>query len=204
MSNSIRLRELGQRDFREPAPFLLALRTLERTSAYGEMSNEERGLRTHGLKKWRETRIAALFCYGMEKRLGHKVYLAPGEVGDADFVASWITGDEQQLAPVQLKEVVPFKEKGSKDIATILDSLKKYGDSQELTVVLHLNQRTKFDPADIQVPDLKISSLWILACTSEDGNEWGLWGNFRTQVEETRFLYPDTKVMRGQHSATLP
>lgn len=189
MTNSIRLRTLGAREFCDPRPFLRRLKALEVRLAALPMDPEVRALRTNRLKGWRETRTAALFCHGMGERLGHKIYLGRGEVDDADFVASWMVGDEQQIAPVQLKEVVPVDRNGRSDLDSVLESLGKYS-APDLTVLLHLNRRLRFEPSEVRVPALRISSLWILGCTSADGAEWGLWGDFLKQVEEFRFAYP--------------
>ncbi len=189
MSSAIHLRTLGTREFRDPLPFLRRLRLLEARLASLPMDADVRALRTNRLKEWRETRTAALFCHGMSKRLGHAIYLAKGEIEDADFVASWMIGDEQQVAPVQLKEVVPEGRNGRSNLDSVLESLRKYS-SPDLTVVLHFNRELPFDPGQVSAPDLQISSLWILGCTAPDGSEWGLWGDFLTEVEESRFAYP--------------
>jgi len=188
--DAIRLRELGRRVYRDPVPFLKRLKLLDDRLAEVPLGPAVRQLRTNRLKEWRETRMGALFCYGMGQRLGHTVYVSRGESQDCDFVASWVRGGEQQIAPVQLKEVVPAKVNGESDLESIMASLVKYADSKDLSVVLHLNRRVRFDPSALQVPQLPIASLWVLACTSSDGSEWGLWGDFLTQVEENRFTYP--------------
>lgn len=188
--NSIRLRELGQGTFRDPAPFLRRLRLLQDHLAEMPMDPQVRQLRTNRLKGWRESRVAALFCHGMGKRLGHTVYLSRGESQDCDFVASWMEGDLQQIAPVQLKEVVPTTMNAKSDVDSVIASLEKYADSADLSVVLHLNQQIRFEPARLRVPSLRLASLWVLGCTSPDGSEWGLWGNYFEDLEQTRFVYP--------------
>jgi hypothetical protein len=128
---------------------------------------------------------------GWGQRLGHTVYVSRGEVDDADFIASWVEDDVQQLAPVQLKEIVPDERNGRSDLDQVIESLHKYSDAEDLNVVLHLNRQLRFDPLAVRLPYLRISSLWILGCTRLDGTEWGLWGDFLTQnVEEHRFAYP--------------
>jgi|JI10StandDraft_1071094.scaffolds.fasta_scaffold35313_1 hypothetical protein len=191
VATPIRLRQLGTREFRDPSLFLRRIKALESSLAHVPLDREVRQLRTNRLKEWRETRVAALFCYGMGQRLGHTVYVSRGEVDDADFIASWVEDDVQQLAPVQLKEIVPDERNGRSDLDQVIESLHKYSDAEDLNVVLHLNRQLRFDPLAVRLPYLRISSLWILGCTSLDGTEWGLWGDFLTQnVEEHRFAYP--------------
>src|SRR5687768_10028634 len=103
------LRWAQKLDYRDPAPYLVKLRELEPHVATSDLPDRVKQLRTNELKPWRELREAALFCYGMGKRIGQPVYLAKGESQDYDFVASWVVADEQHFAPVQLKEVVPVK-----------------------------------------------------------------------------------------------
>lgn len=180
---------LSTREYRDPAPFLRQLKNLE-SKLFGMSNDQEvRQLRTNELKEWREARTASLFCYGMGQRLGQTVYVSKGEFEDADFVASWASGDEQHFAPVQLKEVVPIERNDTSDIDQVLAGLNKYS-SPGLTVVLHLNRRLRFDPSTLRVPTLRIASLWALGCVSQDGAEWALWGDLMSESEESRFVYP--------------
>jgi len=135
-------------------------------------------------------RAAALFCYGMAQRIGQTVYLASSEAQDYDFVASWAVDDTQHLAPVQLKEVVPQDLNPLASVQATVNALSKYVDSEDLTVVIHLNQHGRFDPAALVVPSLRIAALWIFGAISEDQAQWGLWGNFLETPEGTRFEYP--------------
>lgn len=180
---------LGAREYRDPAPFLRRLKTLESQLFGMSIDQEVRQLRTNGLKEWREARTASLFCYGMGQRLGQTVYVSKGEFEDADFVACWARGDEQHFAPVQLKEVVPIERNETSDFDQVLADLNKYS-SPGLTVVLHLNRRLRFDPSTVRIPALCIASLWVLGCVSQDGAEWALWGDLLSGGEESRFAYP--------------
>ena len=177
-------------EFKDPAPFLKALRSLEPRVANSQLPDRVKSLRANGLKEWRELREAAIFCHGMGQRIGQTVYLARGESQDYDFVASWVAGGIRQLAPVQLKEVVPSDLNAVASLASTIDSLSKYVDSEELTVVIHLNQQLRFEPQSVVVPPLRIAALWVFASLTEDESEWGLWGNFLEEPEGVRFAYP--------------
>jgi len=186
----IRTRSFQQLEFRDPKPFLIQLRELEPTIANSDLPPNIKHLRADSLKHWREVREAALFCYGMAQKIGQTVYLAPSEAQDYDFVASWVVGDTQHFAPVQLKEVVPRIYNPLASIQKTVNSLSKYIDSEDLTVAIHLNQHGNFEPSKIVIPTLKIAALWVFAGISNDQSEWGLWGNFLEKPDVTLFHYP--------------
>lgn len=185
------LRAAQKLEFRDSGSLLAELRKVERVLATSETPKKIKNLRTNPLKEWREVRAAALFCYGMGQRIGQPVYLARGESQDYDFVASWVVGDKQHLAPVQLKEVVPHELNAkAPSLEATITALTKYADSEELTVAIHLNQQARFEPRTVSVPSLRIAALWVFASITSDQSQWGLWGNFLEQPAGTRFEYP--------------
>ena len=190
----IRLRELQRAEYRNPADFLIALRGLESTFASSTLEPSVKHLRTNDLKEWREAREAALFCVGFAQRIGQPVFMRREESQDYDFVATWVDGDEQHFAHVQLKEVVPESLNTNSSVEQIIQSLIKYVDSKDLMVAIHLNRKVHFDPKTLVVPPLRIAALWVFASVSPDQSEWGLWGNFLEQSEGSRegsrFAYP--------------
>lgn len=185
------LREIQNLEFQDPKHFLIELRKLECQLAASISDSRIRRLRTNKLKEWRETRDAALFCYGMGQRIRQTVFCARGESQDYDFVASWLVGDVQHFAPVQLKEFVPSELNSTTSLKEIIDSLNKYVDSKDLTVAIRLNRRVFFDPQTVVVTQLHIAGLWVFGSISEDQSEWGLWGDFLEKQEGSRFPYPD-------------
>lgn len=187
--DAIRLRQVQQREYRDPTSFLRELRRLELEVLGAVRDPQVRRLRTNQLREWREARIAALFCHGMSERTGVKVLLSRGEFEDADFVATWTLENTRHFAPVQLKEVAPDERGGGVD--DVLASLAKYSGVNDLTVLIHLNRETNFNPAKIVVPrNLQIAALWFLGCSAPDQSEWTIWGNFLETPERTRFAYP--------------
>jgi len=185
-----RLRAIQYSEFRDPRQFLVELRNVEPQIAASSLDPKIKQLRTNRLKEWRETRDAALFCYGMGQRIGQSVLLARGESQDYDFIASWVVGDEQHLAPVQLKEVVPVDLNATASLERTICSLAKYVDSEDLTVAIRLNRQEHFDPRTVVIPPLRIAALWVFGSISPDQSEWGLWGNFLEKPEGSRFAYP--------------
>ncbi|MBC7917606.1 MAG: hypothetical protein H7Y28_07345 [Rhodoferax sp.] len=189
--DAIRLREASRRDYRDPVPFLRRLRVIEHRLLGEPVDPQVRSLRTNKLKEWREARLGALFCHGMSERTGRKVFLSKGEFEDADFVGTWCDGDVQHFAPVQIKELVPEERNAQITLDTLVQGLSMYSGRKDLTVLIHLNRRTHFEPESLVLPpQLPIAALWILACTDSAQSEWAIWGNFLEQAEGTRFAYP--------------
>lgn len=77
-------------------------------------------------------------------------------------------------------------------IHAIVASLTKYTNSDGLTVAIHLNREGRFDPCLLQVPKLKIGSLWVFGSANPDQSRWNLWGNFKeSDAYATQFSYPE-------------
>jgi hypothetical protein len=189
--NLIRLREVQQRDYRDPADFLTGLRALE-LGPFGQVDDPLiRRLRHRDLREWREARVAALFCHGYSERIGQKIFFSKGEFEDADCVASWKVGDESHFAPIQIKEVAPNDLNPKATLQAVLHSLTRYAGVNDLTILVHVNQQVKFNLNEVVVPQgINVAALWILACISPDQSKWALWGNFLEKVEMSEFDYP--------------
>ena len=185
------LRAAQKLQFYDPARFLADLRKLEIEVATSQTPDRIRNLRTNELKEARERRQAALFCHGMGKRIGQKVFFAASEDQDYDFIASWIVDDHQHIAPVQLKEVVPQSLNPFASIESVVAALEKYTDSPRLTIAVHLNQFGRFEPSSLQLQHLRVASFWVFTSASSDQSQWNLWGNFtENDAYGTRFNYP--------------
>lgn len=184
------LRAAQKLEFRDPARFLVNLRRIEAEISASDTPKKIKNLRTNELKEWRELREGAIFCYGMGQRIGQTVYIGKGESQDYDFVASWIVGRERHLAPVQLKEVVPADLNSKASLQATVGALTKYVDSGDLTVAIHFNRQSHFDPKEIIVPPLNIAALWVFGAVTGDQATWGLWGNFLEEPLGFRFEYP--------------
>ena len=188
--DSINLRRLGSLTYKDPKPFLLELRKLELELASKELSKKVRALRTNSLNEYRQLREAALFCYFMGQRIGTTIYLAKDESQDYDFVTKWSDGDYTSYSPVQLKEIPPADINSNIDLDEIISNLKKYTDSKNLVVAIHLNRQLRFEPKELAIPSLNIAELWIFGAVSPDQNKWGLWGDFLQSPVGIQFEYP--------------
>jgi hypothetical protein len=149
-----------------------------------------RTLRTHGLKRDRERRQAALFCYGQSQLLGHPIYFYDFEGSDFDFVATWSCDSTQHFAPVQLKEVVPERLSKNSSLQSVIDGLTKYATSDTLTVAIFFNRNGRLDLGEINVASLRLSALWIAGAVSPDQNRWSMTGNLLGDPGFSLFDYP--------------
>jgi hypothetical protein len=178
------------REFRDPEPFLRWSRAFQLELGHSGTPPKIANLRTNKLKSDRERWEAALFCYGMSKRLGSTVYLGPGEAADSDFIALVRADDENALVPVQLKEVVPSDINPTASISQVIAGLQKYTNSPELTVAIHLNRAGRFDPELVPLPTVKLAGLYVFGSISPDQSVWRLWGDFLGEYQVTDFEHP--------------
>jgi hypothetical protein len=186
------LRAAQKLEFKDPAAFLIRLRSIEGQVAGSGLPAKVRALRMNDQRKHRERRQAALFCHGMSCRLGQTVFLADEESQDYDFIATWVAGGKQHLAPVQLKELVPKSLNPTACIEEVLEKLKKYpASSRDLTVAIHVNRELHFEPRDLLLPELNVAAVWLFAALTPEQSQWDLWGNFtEPEAYGTRFTYP--------------
>ena len=181
------LNEAKKLAYRDPSVVLRELRSIELAIASSGISPQVRHLRTNDLKKVRELRHAALFCYGMSRCIEQPVYFAPIEAADYDFVATW--GEMKHFAPVQLKELVPEELNETSTVQGLVDRLTKYS-SSDLTVAIFLNRRGQFSPTELCLPRLHIAALWFVFAIAPDQSKWQLVGDFMEAPAATTFAYP--------------
>jgi hypothetical protein len=191
-----RLRVFAGLTYYDPRDTLVRLRAIERNPEWQKKPPKERALRTNPLKRFRESREAALFCYGMSQRSGRRIGFAPHEAQDHDFVATWIVDNERQFLPVQLKSAVTHDGKNCATLEKVIAGLEgKYAPAPKLTIAIYLTQRVRFVPSELKVPEIPVGALWVFAGISEDRSRWGLWGNFLDPsgpATGSEFFYPTT------------
>jgi hypothetical protein len=175
----------------DPRHVLVQLRKTELAIARRtDLPDAVKHLRTQELKDLRELREACLFCYGWSQIDGQSVDVAHAEAQDYDAVASWQSDDHLHFAPIQIKEVVPQHLNRKTSVQAIVNKLSRYVDSEDLTVVIHLNRSTPFSPADLVLPPLKIAALWVFGALNAEQNRWAIWGNFLETPRWGEFSYP--------------
>jgi hypothetical protein len=150
-----------------------------------------RSLRTHKLRKWNESRQAALFSYGIGQRLGHcKVDFALVERADYDAVVRCDWGDNVCFTPVQLKELPPEEIPGRPaSLDQTFEKLSRYTDSADLVVAIFLNRRFKGPIANL--PSLPLGGLYLYGAADPQARSWQLTGDvLSASCSISTFNYP--------------
>lgn len=183
-------REWLHYEYLDPERILVGLREIAQTYPLHELRYHARTLRTHALRKYGEGRQAALFCFGMSRRLGTKVSFAQVERQDYDVVAAFQQDGEVNFVPVQLKEWAPDIFPSPRTLQEELDKLSKYADASDLAVVFHLNRETTVKLSELNVPR-NIGELWFIGCTEPSQNHWTLIGDLLKEPVANDFTYPE-------------
>jgi hypothetical protein len=154
-----------------------------------------RSLRTNKLRPWSERRIAALFAYGMSKRMpGFWFDFAGVERSDYDAIIRHHNGEECFYTPIQIKELVPEHINEDSTVEAIMHSLAKYSNSPELVVVVYLNRRMKIRPHPIRLKQINIGGLYFLGAASPNKRQWLLMGDLLQSAEISQFEYPTRRL----------
>lgn len=187
-----RARAFSALKYYDPRHVLVELRKTELAIApRTDLPDAVKHLRTQELKPLRELREACLFCYGWSQIDGQSFRVAHAEGQDYDAVASWQSDEHLHFAPLQIKEVVPQKLNPHSSVQAIVNKLTKYTNSEDLTVVIHLNRSVSFTPADLVLPPLKIAALWVFGALNAEQTRWVIWGNFLETLHAGEFSYPE-------------
>jgi hypothetical protein len=190
MSEAVRINEWRSLRFSDPEPELIRLREVQLALADYIIDPKVGALRTNPLNSDRQRREAAIFCYAISHALGIKIYYAPVERQDYDFVAVWQRDDTQFFAPVQLKELVPAHVNPSASLAALLSGLEKYRNSPDLVVAIHFNRGMRLNFAEVLVPKLALGQVWLYGAISPDQSKWMLYGDLLDQPAYYDIPYP--------------
>jgi hypothetical protein len=187
---SARVREFVNYDYKCPRAWLQELRQIEQLVARSRLRYKIRSLRTHSTRFWSETRQAALFAYGMSRRMPDFQFdFACVEHADYDAVIRWRRHADQFFTPIQLKEYVPQELNPKLTLETILEQLSRYSDSSDLVVVIYLNRTFRLPLQPIYCPPLKLGGVCLVGGIAR--NRWILLGDLLDQVADISiFSYP--------------
>lgn len=192
---TITVRELNQMAWVDPRQLLVNLRWLE-MNLPSEIDERVWRFRTNELKEWREARIAALFAFGIgDQVLKVPTFVSKSEDRDFDFVMRWESGDADHFYPGQLKELPPDDLNPKVSLDDILSKLTKYSGAEDLSVVIHVNRKMRFDyhPWNRDKKPL-IKELWYLGCETEDQSRWFIYGSaLENNPRKYDFEYPRGK-----------
>lgn len=149
------------------------------------------GLRTRRLRPFLVGHQAALFAYLTGKLICKEVHFAREENSDYDTVLRWNGDDVENYAPVQLKELVPPSLNRNQSFSDLLSALKKYVDSQELVVAIHVNRRVRLELSKLSQVLLPIRELWLYGFSSPTHEELFLCGDVCSKEPQVHiFKYP--------------
>src|SRR5437868_8513406 len=183
------LRAWKRLKFSDPVPVLQHYRSVERQVAVSNLRDKAKRLRTPMLKGVREGRDAALFTHGMATATGRKVFFAPVEGQDYDFVTCWEENDEGRFCAVQLKELVPTDLNPGATFEGLLEGLAKYSKSETVLAIL-LNRPFQANVSDLRLDTVPFSQLWLFWQSSSDGNRWAVQGDVLKAPTRYDFEYP--------------
>jgi len=191
-ARAVRVNEWKKLEYYDPADILRRLREIEIAGEIANLPEHVRTLRTHELKRFRESRETALFCFGMgDTVIGRTIWYSPFEQADFDSVAKWIDDDgTEQYAPIQVKEVTPKAVDPTYELRRLFHQLQRYSDSSDLTVAIHVNAAFRLEFNQLVPPTLPVGALWLFGATSSDQGRWFLRGDLLTEPKLYWFTYP--------------
>jgi hypothetical protein len=98
-------------------------------------------------------REGCIFCYSMGVILGREFLVAQAEEQGYDVVARWDGADVVPFVPIQMRmimKVVPAHLNAEASVQGVVDGLRKYADSRELTVAAkRCRRRSHIRPRDV-------------------------------------------------------
>ncbi|MGR4874453.1 hypothetical protein [Pseudoxanthomonas sp. LARHCG66] len=163
--------------FLNPTQLLLGLDSLFADAGLHKYRNPADLLQHRDVREIAEDRRCAIFCHGASQALGTKILFAPFESSDYDYVGAFSYGGRVHQFPIQLKQVAPSRLNPRSTISKEIAKLRKYVDSHDLIVAMHINQSVHLKPSDIDVSGLHIKELWLFSKLSSDPKQWLLLGN---------------------------
>jgi len=188
----MRERNWSRLPFYDPKGVLVALNKLSDEVAAWDLPYNVASLRTNGLRRYREGRQCALFCYGVGQRLGIDVRYAESEEQDIDFVVRFERDGFLNFVPLQLKELVPEQVSNSASLQVEIDKLEKYVDSSDLVVAFHLNRNFELVPEQLDFSRVRLRQLWFVGYTGRS-TDWLLLGDMLSaEAKPSFFRYPES------------
>ena len=174
--------QMAKLEFVGPRKALLASQIRRTFTDHPCFPKPIRDWRLHRLNRHRFLEQAALLCFGrkcVDSSASWAVALWPEEHSDIDcvFRRRAISGDEQ-FELVQLKEWVPEELNKTQTLQSLLDELPtSYPVSPDVAVGIYMNRIAQTKLADLRVPKLNISALWLFGAGGEPPHNSFLFGN---------------------------
>lgn len=156
------------------------------------VSEEVPSLRENILKPSRESRLAAIFAFGMgQTRFGADVSVAVPRCDDYDFVVSWPDGKSTLYVPFILRELTLSDSEPRTALAATLDALETCEASPDLHAAVFVNRRGRFEYGPwLQRAGLPLHGVWLFGRLDAAATEWFTYGDLRRHPDLRTFRYP--------------
>lgn len=176
--------------FLNPELFLVKFRELYDSLPMTRMPRDLASLRAREVRHMGEARRCALFCYGVGQLLGVKILFADYESSDYDYVAAYERDGAVVYVPVQMKEFVPVSVNPNADLQREINKLRKYCNSPDLVVAIHLNRTGFVRLSELDLSGLPIKELWFFGAKDAQ-DDWMVLGNLlKSDARWHDFRYP--------------
>lgn len=184
-------REWQKLEFMNSEKFLIGLKQIYDDLPMDRMPRDFASLRRRDVRHIGEARRCALFCYGVGQ-LRVKILFADYESKDYDYVGAYVHAGKLSYVPIQMKEFVPVGINPKTQLQTEIDKLRKYQDSSDLVVAMHINRKCFFRLSELDFTGLPIKELWFFGAKEDSAEDWLVIGNLLKQNPVWHeFRYPE-------------
>lgn len=174
-------REWKNLEFLDSEKFLIGLKQIYDDLPMDRMPRNFASLRRRDVRHIGEARRCALFCYGVGQLLGVKISFADHESKDYDYVGVYTHNGRRSYVPIQMKEFVPAGINPKAQLQGEIDKLRKYRDSSDLVVAMHINRNGFFRLSELDFSGLSIKELWFFGAKEDSAQNWLVIGNLLKQ-----------------------
>ena len=178
-------------EFIDPSPFLVKSNALVVGSGLFKLSDWRKLLYERRVRPIVEDRRCAIFCYGLSSATGARIRFAEFESADYDYVLFVEHNGQSNFVALQMKQLPSEHLNPSATIEQQIKKLKKYADSSNLVVAIHISRNVEIDVASLDLAELPIGELWLFGQTSPES--WRILGNLRSDNPcSIQFTLPKT------------
>lgn len=160
-----------------PTKFLLGMDKMFDDLGIRKYKNPSDILLDRRVREIAEDRRCAIFCHGAGQALGTKILFASHESADYDYVGAYQHNGSIYRFPIQLKQLVPDRLNPPTSLQREIAKLRKYPDSQDLVVAIHINRKIHIKPQELDTSGLKVKEIWIYGQLQSHSDTWLLFGN---------------------------
>jgi len=186
-------REWSQLKYLNSEQFLIGFRKMYNEWPVEKLPRDLASLRHRDVRHMGEARRCALFCYGVGQLLGIKVSFAEYEKSDYDYITAYVHNGSTNFVPVQMKEFVPVSINPAAELQSEINKLRKYCDSSDLVVAIHLNRTGYVRLSELDFSNLRLKELWFFGARTDSQDEWVVIGNLlKRDAVWHDFRYPQS------------